>query len=99
MRSYRQLTAESLETRQLLAAVDFTAHDQLMLELVNRARMAPLEEAQRYGIDLNEGFDEGTISSEPTQPLAPNQILTDASLPFLAMFSGQSYSPRISATV
>ena len=44
MRSYRQLTAESLETRQLLAAVDFTAHDQLMLELVNRARMAPLEE-------------------------------------------------------
>ena len=78
MRSYRQLTAESLETRQLLAAVDFTAHDQLMLELVNRARMAPLEEAQRYGIDLNEGFDEGTISSEPTQPLAPNQILTDA---------------------
>jgi len=78
MRSYRRLTAESLETRQLLAAVDFSAHDQLMLELVNRARMAPLAEAERYGIDLNEGFDEGTISSEPIQPLAPNQILTDA---------------------
>lgn len=74
----RTLTVESLETRRLLTAVDFTDRDQLLLELVNRARANPLAESARFGIDLNEGLDEGTITEEPKQPLAPNQALTNA---------------------
>lgn len=37
-------------------------YEQLMLELINRARAAPGAEAARLGIDLNQGLDPGTIS-------------------------------------
>lgn len=74
---------ERLEERTLLAsftfaAVEMTAHEQLLLELINRARLDPEGEATRYGIDLNDGLDPGTISSAPKQPLAPNQSLIQA---------------------
>ncbi len=70
---------ESLEDRVLLAAaaIELTPNDQLLLELVNRARANPDAEAARYGIDLNEGLAAGTISPDAKQPLAPHQLLVD----------------------
>lgn len=50
-----------------------TAQDQLMLELVNRARANPQAEADRLlGGNLNEGLPAGTISTAAKQPLAFN---------------------------
>lgn len=74
----RSLQAERLEPRCLLAAVVMTGWEQLLLELVNRARDDPQAEARRYGISLNEGLPSGTISAASKQPLAPNQILIGA---------------------
>ena len=55
---------------------DLDAREQLFLELINRARMDPLGEAQRMGLaDLNAGLAAGTISSSPIQVLAANTIL------------------------
>ncbi len=53
--------------------------DQYLLELVNRARLDPLAEAARYGIDLNQGLSSGTISAAAKQPLAGNTDLAQAS--------------------
>lgn len=47
-----------------------TDAEQLMLELVNRARANPLQEASRWGIPLNSGLRPGTISATRKQPLA-----------------------------
>ncbi len=69
---------ESLESRYLLAGISMTADEQLLLELVNRARSNPAAEAARYSIDLNAGLAPGTISSASKQPLAPDQFLTNA---------------------
>jgi Ca2+-binding RTX toxin-like protein len=55
-----------------------TAHEQYMLELVNRARLDPSAEAARYGIGLNDGLSAGQISTASKQPLAANQFLNDA---------------------
>jgi len=55
-----------------------TAQEQLMLELVNRARMNPSGEATRQGIDLNQGLAPGTISTAPKQVLAMNDLLVVA---------------------
>ncbi len=52
-----------------------TDYEQYMLELINRARANPLVEAQRLGIDLNEGLAAGTISPDPKQPLGLNPLL------------------------
>ena len=57
---------------------DISAQEQLMLELVNRARLDPLGEAARYGIDLNQGLTAGTISSTPKAPLAFNTDLNES---------------------
>jgi Ca2+-binding RTX toxin-like protein len=54
---------------------EFTAWEQLFLELVNRARMNPAGEAARFGIDLNEGLASGTISADSKQVLAANEFL------------------------
>lgn len=54
---------------------NMTANEQLMLELVNRARMDPLGEAARMGIGLNDGIPRGSISSAPKQVLAGNDNL------------------------
>ena len=42
-----------------------TPQEQLMLELINRARMDPAGEAARQGISLNQGLAAGTISTAP----------------------------------
>src|SRR4051794_11496995 len=55
-----------------------SAQEQLMLELINRARMNPAAEAARFGIDLNEGLAAGTISSTPKQVLAMSDLLVVA---------------------
>ena len=54
-----------------------TPEEQLYLELINRARMNPLGEAN--GMDLNRDVDltkDAPITSDPKQPLAPNNTLT-----------------------
>jgi len=54
-------------------------YEQYLLELINRARADPAEEAARSGIDLNEGLAPGTLSSDLKQPLAMNlELLTAA---------------------
>jgi serralysin len=54
--------------------------EQLILEMINRARMDPTGEAARIaqthpGFTLNEGLPAGTISSTPVQVLAGNNVL------------------------
>jgi hypothetical protein len=61
-----------------LADGDPTPVEQELLELMNRARRDPLGEADRLGIDLNEGLPEGTLSGEPVAPLAMNLELLKA---------------------
>lgn len=55
-----------------------TANEQYMLELINRARLDPAGEADRFGIGLNKGLPSKTIDSSPKQPLAWNSDLIDA---------------------
>jgi len=75
----RTLQVEHLETRRLLAAISMTNQEQLLLELVNRARKNPGAEAALFGINLNQGVpSDWTISNTPKQPLAPNQLLIGA---------------------
>ncbi len=69
---------ERLEARLAFDASLPTAHEQFLLEMVNRGRADPLAEATRYGIDLNEGLEAGTISAAAKQPLAFNPFLIDA---------------------
>jgi Ca2+-binding RTX toxin-like protein len=58
---------------------NMTAHEQLMLELINRARMDPAGEAARYGIALNEGVPSAnTISTSAKQVLAGNDAISAA---------------------
>ena len=56
----------------------WTAFEQLVLELINRARLDPAGEAAKYGLSLNEGLAPGTISPASKQPLAPNDALRAA---------------------
>lgn len=70
----------SLEQRQLLTTVNMSDHEQLMLELINRARANPEAEATRLGIALNKDLAPGTISNVPKQPLAPHQSLVNAAV-------------------
>lgn len=60
------------------AGPDPTEYEQYLLELINRGRLAPADEAARYGVDLNEGLPAETITTDPKQPLAFNPFLTDA---------------------
>lgn len=55
-----------------------TAQEQLILEMINRARLDPAAEAARLGISLNEGLAAGRLSAESRQPLAGNSNLTTA---------------------
>lgn len=56
----------------------FSALEQLLLELMNRARLDPAGEAARLGINLNAGLAAGTISAAPKAALAPNSDLVTA---------------------
>lgn len=71
---------DRLESRVLLTAVNLADEEQLILELINRARANPEAEAARLGISLNAGLPTGTISATPKQPLAPNTQLQSASV-------------------
>jgi Ca2+-binding RTX toxin-like protein len=53
----------------------FSAEEQYMLELINRARLDPDAEAARQGIGLNDGLAAGTITSAAKGVLAPNDKL------------------------
>ena len=65
----------------LSGTTDMSAHDQLLLELVNRARANPVAEASRHGVNLNQGIPSSNrISSSPKQPLAPNDSLATAAV-------------------
>ena len=55
-----------------------TAYEQYLLELINRARLNPLGEANLFGIGLNDGLGSNTISDSAKQPLAFNLLLIDA---------------------
>ncbi|MBB5723639.1 Ca2+-binding RTX toxin-like protein [Loktanella ponticola] len=57
-----------------------SAAEQYLLELINRARLDPLAEAARYGLDLNAGLDDGSISATPKQVLAHNTELESSAL-------------------
>ncbi len=57
---------------------DPTVYEQLMLELINRARANPGAEASRLGINLNAGLPTGTISNTPKPPLAFEEALIAA---------------------
>lgn len=57
---------------------ELTAREQLMLEMVNRARLDPLAEASRLGIALNAGLAAGQLDGVAKQPLAPNELLRQA---------------------
>jgi hypothetical protein len=73
-----RLLGGSLQGAQLYDHGDPTAEEQLMLELVNRARANPSGEAARFGIDLNEGLTGDPISAAPKPPLAFNPQLIEA---------------------
>lgn len=68
---------EGESSRTFFQPTDISNREQLLLELINRGRADPAAEAVRYGIDLNEDLDPGEITTDPKQPLAPNQLLID----------------------
>lgn len=57
---------------------ELTPFEQLLLELINRARLDPAGEAARHGVSLNAGLAAGTISASAKDPLAGNDLLADA---------------------
>ena len=61
-----------------MAGIVMTNQEQLLVELVNRARANPAAEAAQFSIDLNAGLPAGTISPNPKQPLAPHQLLINS---------------------
>jgi hypothetical protein len=81
----RRLGIELLEDRRVLSVATLSAtaqptnFDQYLLELVNRGRANPTAEANRYGINLNQGLAAGTISTAPKQPLAFSPALIASS--------------------
>ncbi len=52
-----------------------TAAEQYAIELINRARLDPLAEAERYNLDLNASLADGTISTAAKQVVTPNEVL------------------------
>ncbi len=61
-----------------VADATISAAEQYLLELMNRARLDPLEEAARFGIGLNDSLAAGTINGRAKQVLALNDLLNDA---------------------
>jgi uncharacterized protein YkwD len=76
----RRLSLEQLEDRLTPALTNLTAANQLLLELVNQARLNPGAVAAHYGIALNQGLAAGTLSSNAEAPLAPQQILLNTAV-------------------
>lgn len=61
-----------------VAAATPTPHEQLMIELVNRARAAPAAEAARFGIGLDDGRTGAPLGAAARAPLAPDAALLNA---------------------
>ena len=58
-----------------------TNQNQLMLEYINRARLNPQAEADRLlSGNLNQGLSPGTLPTTAVQPLAWNELLSDAAI-------------------
>lgn len=57
---------------------EVTAREQMILELMNRARLDPAGEAARFGMSLNKDLAAGTITTAPKQVLALNPFLNAA---------------------
>jgi uncharacterized protein YkwD len=72
------LTIEQCEERVALSITGISNFDQLLVELINRARANPQSEAGRYNVALNQGLAPGTISIAAKEPLAPHQALMNA---------------------
>ena len=71
----------------------FSATEQYLLELINRARLDPASEAARYGLALNDGLPEGTIGTEAYEPLAPStQLETSAESHSTWMLENDTFS-------
>jgi Ca2+-binding RTX toxin-like protein len=66
-----------------------TAAEQYLLELINRARLDPLAEAQRLGLGLNDGLSPGQISGRPQQVLALDVELEEAAIQHSAWMLAQ----------
>lgn len=58
--------------------MSINAYEQLMIELINRARLDPAGEAARFGIELNDGLSGRRITTQSYQPLAVNEDLGTA---------------------
>lgn len=58
--------------------MSLSAAEQYMLELINRARLDPIAEAQRYNLALNTDLDANAISNDAKQVLAPSAVLDRA---------------------
>jgi Ca2+-binding RTX toxin-like protein len=76
-----------------MASPQISAQEQLLLELMNRARLDPAGEAARHGISLNEGLAAGTLSAAARAPLAWNADLGEAAALHSAwMLAADSFS-------
>jgi hypothetical protein len=76
-----QCSTQALEPRCLLTTpFSLTDNEQLLLELINRARSNPGAEAALHGVGLNSGISSDLISDTPKQPLAPVQMLNVAAV-------------------
>jgi hypothetical protein len=62
----------------LALSISLSNQEQLLVELINRARANPKAEAARFGVNLNKGLRPGKISSAAKPPLAPHQALAAA---------------------
>ncbi len=60
--------------------MSITAAEQYLIELINRGRLDPLAEAERYNLDLNADLPAGTIGVDALQVLSPNSTLHDAAV-------------------
>ena len=79
VRSLADSGQQSLGPNQSYSHGNPAPAEQLLLEFINRARLNPVGEADRFGIDLNEGLPPQTISATPKAPLAFNAHLLEAS--------------------
>ena len=72
------VTVNSVVLSNSMSADAMSAAEQYMLELINRARLDPIAEAQRYNLALNTDLDANAISSDAKQVLAPSAVLNRA---------------------
>jgi uncharacterized protein YkwD len=72
-----------------------TESEQAHLEAINRARLDPPGEADRFGIDLFEGVPEGEISGDPVQPLTFNAALLKAAKDHSADMVARQYFDHV----